>query len=806
MATGPQMKPLAGLARAFATMRSKLYAGSVPEIKGIDSTQNWPSALQPVQPVGPKGSKPLAFSYWQGLNQNITPRPDSALTFNDLRELATYPLARICIENVKDTIASLSWTIQLKEVPGESLRDRRKRQEKDNTIPKLTEFFSYPDGETPWADWVRPLLEDLLVIDAPTILIQRVVGGQVAKLRVIDGSNILRLVNDEGFTPEGDQWAYTQLWEGIPRVALTTRQLVYRPSNIAFANTLSSKLYGTGITQQLAAEIRIGQERLRFILAYYTEGAVPGIVHIVPKGISPDIIKETMEWMNSELAGNLASRRQWRMLQGFHDVDDAREDQVIQLKEPVLADAFDDLHIRKIAFGYGTSAQRLLKMMNRAASESNQDSAEKEGTIPRVKWLKGTIDLIIQRQMGYTGYEWVPDLDTELDPEKQAAVDKIYVDSGIMTRNETRDARGLESRSEAEANMLTCTTPQGPVPLEGSAERVNAAADADIKQKTDPKPAPVAPGNEPAPSSKKKLQKSATTDAEIVIDAGDLTPRNQKFEADLAFRVDRFFQGQKKSVVKQVKALYRKQRKAKKATTPEILNFPEYIGHELDGTEETDDEKLNRHMREAAILLAGVDWGWKPLADEVREYLNEAMRDGVDIGDGQMPDADPAVTVYAMEAADRYAAARSAEMVGMKRTADGELVQNPDARWAISDTTRTELQKTIAQALDEGWTPSQLEAVINASFPFSLARANLIAHTELMAAQSLGTYTFWIADGSVLTVEWVTSGEENTCIICIGFEAQGEVPLGHEFAPGIRHPLAHPRCNCSLVAKKRRAS
>jgi hypothetical protein len=799
------MKPLAGLARAFTAMRSKLYRAPVPEIAGIDSTHNWPSALQPVQPIGPKGSQPLAFSYWQGINQSITPRPDSALTFADLREMATYPLARICIENVKDTISSLTWSIQLKEVPGESLRDRRKRQENDKTIPKLTEFFSYPDGETPWSEWIRPLLEDLLVIDAPSLLVQRNFGGDVAKLRVIDGSNILRLVTDEGFTPDGDQWAYTQLWEGIPRVALTTRQLVYRPSNIAFGNTLTSKLYGTSITQQLAPEIRIGQERLRYVLAFYAEGAVPGIVHVVPKGTSVDTIRETMEWMNSELAGNLSARRQWRMIQGFREADDAREDQIIQLKEPVLADAFDDLHIRKIAFGYGTSAQRLLKMMNRAASESNQDSAEKEGTIPRVKWLKGTVDLIIQRQMGYPGYEWVPDLDTELDPSKQAEVDKAYVDNGTFTRNEIRDMRGAEARPEPEASQLMITTPTGAVPLDGSTDRTNAAADADVKQKITPKPAPAIPGNEPVPSSKKKLRKSSPTDEEIVIDAGELTPRNRKFEEDLTFRIDRFFQGQRKTVGKQVMSIYRKQRKAKKSITPEILNFPEYIGHGLDGTDETDDEKINRHMREAAILLAGVSWGWTPLSEEVREYLNEAMQEGAYIGEGQMPAADPAVTVYAIEASDRYASARSAEMVGMKRGADGELVDNPDARWAISDTTRKELQKTIAQALDEGWTPNQLEAVINASFPFSVERANLIAHTELMAAQSLGTYTFWIAEASVQTVEWATSGEENTCIICLGFEAQGEVPLGHEFAPGIRHPLAHPRCDCSLRAKKRRA-
>lgn len=458
-------------------------------------------------PVGPKGSKPLAFSYWNGINQNITPRPDAPLSFSDLRELATYPLARICIENVKDSIASLPWTIQLREIPGESIKDRRAKQANDQIIPKLMDKFSYPDGETPWSDWLRPLLEDLMVIDAPSILLQSTFGGEIAKMRVVDGSTILRLVNDEGFTPEGDQWAYTQLWEGIPRVALTNRQLVYRPSNIAFRNTLSSKLYGYSMTEQLAPEIRIGQERLRYVLNYYTEGAVPGIVQVVPKGISPDQIAESMTWMNSELAGNLSARRQWRMIQGFYDPEDSKQDQVLQLKEPVLADVFDDLHIRKIAFGYGSPAQRLLRMMNRATSESDQSAGEKEGLMPRIKWLKGTMDFIIQKRMGYTQYEWVPDLDTELDPVKQAEVDSVYVKNGIATVNETRDARGMEARPEDEANQLMIVTATGAVPLEGSSDRTNAAADAAVQAAKNPKPKPGEPDDKTGGGENEKIAK-----------------------------------------------------------------------------------------------------------------------------------------------------------------------------------------------------------------------------------------------------------------------------------------------------------
>ncbi len=473
MAEG-QLIPLGAMARLRAAMTGRLYQKPEHTIANIDP-QNWPSALQPVQPVGPPGSQPLRFSFWQGVNQNITPRPDAPLTFQNLRNLATYPLARICIENVKDQVLALPWSIQLVSRPGESLKDKRSREKNDEIIPKLTDFWRSPDGEQSWSSWGRPLLEDLLVIDAPSVLIRRNLKGDVLQCRVIDGTTILRLIDDQGYTPIDPSPAYTQLWDGIPRVMLTQKQLVYRPSNIAPRNTLASQLYGYSATEQLAEEITIGMERLKFILAYYTQGSVPGLVHIVPNDVTPDSINETMQAMNSEMAGNLARRRQWRLLPGFHDRADNKQDQVIQIPEPVLADVFDDYLIRKIAFGYGTSAQRLQKTLNRASAESGQQASEKEGQMPRVKWLKDEIDYIIQRMQGYPGYEIVFDTDTELDPAKQAEVDKIYITGGVKTINEVRDDRGLTPRPEEEANELMVITPNGPIPLAGAAARAQAA-------------------------------------------------------------------------------------------------------------------------------------------------------------------------------------------------------------------------------------------------------------------------------------------------------------------------------------------
>ena len=48
-----------------------------------------------------------------------------------------------------------------------------------------------------------------------------------------------------------------------------------------------------------------------------------------------------------------------------------------------------------------------------------------------------------------------------------------------------------------------------------------------------------------------------------------------------------------------------------------------------------------------------------------------------------------------------YAKARSAELVGMQYDDDGNLVENPNAEWAISDTTRVKIRSIVTEAFQD---------------------------------------------------------------------------------------------------------
>jgi len=506
---GITIKPLGAIAAGLARLQNSLYQPPSTRIEGVEA-YHWPSALQPIAPLGPAGSSPLQIPFWMGQNLNYTPRPDAEYGALALKVMARYPLARFCIENTKDILCATPWSIQLRPKPGESKKERAARAKGNQDLVTLSNFFEYPDGENCWEDWLRPILDDMLVIDAGGVLLLRSKANKVMGLRWMPGEGITRYVDDNGITPAAPSPAYAQLWEGIPRVNLTTDQLVYRPRNIAPCGTISSYLYGYSPTEQAAKEIMIGMARLEFVLKYYTDGSIPDALQIIPAGVSPDSIDETYKAINSELAGQLAKRRGWYMMQGF--TQDGK-DQIIFPKEKLLSDPYDDLHIHKICFAYGTSPQRLLKMLNRASAEANQEAAEEEGTRPFRRWVINLVNFIIQRKMGYSEIEMVMNPENESDIAAESAADTKYIEDGVYTINERRELRGDDPRAEPEADQLMVKTPQGMIPLaEAVKAGVLAAAQAQAKEQqsllptaASGQPQPGAPTPKPKPGSNGKV-------------------------------------------------------------------------------------------------------------------------------------------------------------------------------------------------------------------------------------------------------------------------------------------------------------
>jgi hypothetical protein len=722
-----------------------------------------------VAPIAPRGTEARGWNYWPFFNQNFIPRPDAVYTAPELRSLSRYVVARICIENCKDVISAMSRQVRAVAKPGESNRDRDKRSAGDSNLKMLNEFFDCPDGEHDWGRWSREWLEGVYVGDWASVYVRRMRNGRPRELRVIDGAFINRQIDDLGFTPKPPLTAYQQLWSGtpatiggIPYADLTTDDLIYWPRNIVPGNTVSSYLYGYSPTEQLAEELKLGQARLNFVLAYYTDGTIPDGYHIVPPNVSPDKLAEQQKALNAEMSGQLFKRRQLRLLQGFVDrtaAGGSSGDQLIFPKDKLLADPFDDMHLRKVAFGYGSSAQRLMKQLNRASAEAGQEAAEEEGTLPIANSLRDMINwaIAVHFKFGFGVYEMTYDQEVELDAVKRSTADKNDVDSGIISRDEARVKRGLDEMG-GDAAKLMITTATGTVPVDLDDQLALAQKKHDMFTPEEGE----GDGNENLPSGKKKPPVGKRHTPRI--DPGRITPDTRQAQAKLE---------------EALKHVFMRQKDKAKIAAEQLLK-----------ADSPDDQ--------ADAIYKAIQTEFAGLPAQARDALEQAALAGIADAIIQL-EITSGVTISSVnEAAGEYAVKRAAEMVGMKYNEEGELIANPNAKWAISDTTRDRLRQIITNAFEEKTAKSELIDDIMGADIFSENRAAMIARTEISTAQVMGNFNTWKESGLVTKVKWLAVGPD-PCPICE--DNDGEIrEIGQPFPSGEIMPLAHPNCYCILTA------
>jgi len=216
-----------------------------------------------------------------------------------------------------------------------------------------------------------------------------------------------------------------------------------------------------------------------------------------------------------------------------------------------------------------------------------------------------------------------------------------------------------------------------------------------------------------------------------------------------------------------------------------------------------DDEK---NLSEAILAALAAEWADLPF--EIQFSLESAALSGVNQGILQLEVSSSAVISSANDIAHSYALDRAAELVGMKRDVEGNLVPNPDAQWAISNTTRDRIREIVADAFTHDTPIAEIETAIQQALAdeaegngiFSDARAALIARTEVSTAQVAGNFASWVKSGLVKRVKWLVSNLE-PCPVCLLNENQ-EVNLGEPFRSGDIRPPQHPNCACLLAVSE----
>jgi hypothetical protein len=455
-ATG-RRTPLAGIIAGAQDLAARFRA--------VWGSGNLFSPGEPMVP--PEPEKTRTWDFPVGWNYIYTPRSYESIGFAELRALAeNHDITRLAIETRKDQIEQLSWSIRARAA-GSPRADAPRR------IAALTEFWRHPDGENPFATWLREALEDVLVIDAPAFEIRRNRGGDIIGLDVVDGATIKVLIDDTGRRPQPPAPAYQQVIHGRPWRLLSADELLYVPRN-----RRPFKAYGMSPVEQIVMTVNIALRRQVMQLQHFTEGNVPVGLLSAPEGWTVEQVRRFQEGFDAKLAGNAAERT--KLIWGPPGA------KYQAFKEAPYKDDFDEWLARVVCFAFSISPNAFIRQVQRTTADTLQEAALKEGLEPLKQWVKRLADGVMQRHMGHADLEFVWDEEEALDPQGQSQILDRYVRAGIYSLNEARAAIGLDSVAGGDEPRIYL--PSEPLPIAPEAPRARDRAEASP------------PGNSPAPA------------------------------------------------------------------------------------------------------------------------------------------------------------------------------------------------------------------------------------------------------------------------------------------------------------------
>ena len=453
---------------------------------------------QPLQPIAQTPEQYAVGRPWDypvGYNTRVTPRDGNPVCFETLKNLAVgYDVIAIIMQRVKDKISSQKWTIG----------PRDEKAPRDKQMDDLEAFFEYPDKTHNFTEWLKMLMDQVMVYDAPAIWLRPTLGGDLYSLEILDGSKITPKIGPDGRIPEAMFGpGYQQVLKGLPAVDYVRPlpmgvkppvdpqgypfpELLYRPKNPRV-----DSLYGYSPVEQIITTINIALRREAYLLSYYTDGSTPDLMLSVPKEWNPDQISKFQNWWDSVLSGNLSNRR------GTRFVPDGAK--LIDTKEKALTDMTDEWLIKICCYAFGVSPVAFTKAVNKGQEKMHHDEAAQEGAEPWLEWVADLMNLIIRTKFGRNDvlFRWREDEATsEAD---RAQIDVALVNAKIYHPDEIRQRRGdvpMPAEMRGQMDMATFAATANATILPPDQQ---ATADAQSLAMQAAKPAPIqqAPAEKP---------------------------------------------------------------------------------------------------------------------------------------------------------------------------------------------------------------------------------------------------------------------------------------------------------------------
>jgi hypothetical protein len=442
---------------------------------------------EPVAPVVPEDTPerlwdfPFAWNTYR-TSDNAKSQDARGVTFTQLRMLSYQTHVRAVIETVKDKQSKIDWTFTLEPAPGEPKAQTEKRARSDSRVAEVAKFFETPDGEHEFAEWIRLLLEDVIVLDALSIVKQDTISGVPLAFEIFDGATMLPLLDIGGRTPRPPEWAYQQYIKGIPFANFTTDEMLYAPRN-----PRAGHVFGFGPVEQLLFYINIAMRKDASRLAHYTDGNVPAGLLPMPADWSAKQISDWYSSFNAMVAGNIQSFVKMLPIPSgigkpiFPQLD-------------MLADSWEETWLRLVCFVFSVSPSSILHQQNRATSDTAREQADEEGEKVYTDFIRRKLNQLIRKWFGYDDIVARPKFERTLDPKEQSAIDAVYLATGKAQINELRARDGEDPLPELVGVNGYVNATSGFTSFASAL----ATADAKLKLAENPPPAPAPFGQQPS--------------------------------------------------------------------------------------------------------------------------------------------------------------------------------------------------------------------------------------------------------------------------------------------------------------------
>lgn len=135
-----------------------------------------------------------------------------------------------------------------------------------------------------------------------------------------------------------------------------------------------------------------------------------------------------------------------------------------------------------------------------------------------------------------------------------------------------------------------------------------------------------------------------------------------------------------------------------------------------------------------------------------------------------------------------------AQLVGKRVDENGLIVDNPKAKYKITDAVRKDIRSSIAKSLTLGEDQQTATERIKKAIK-NPKRAAIIARTETVNAYSEGLQRLGKETGAVGKIWQAVNFED----ICGDNARQGVIGINQRFVSGNTGPAAHPNCRCGLI-------